>query len=55
MLDDLQTHFLKNAFPPDIRKLGLTLKEVFYKICNYHLARITNAPTEALNNLIKRI
>ena len=25
------------------------------KICNYHLAKVTNAPTEALNNLVKRI
>jgi transposase len=55
MLDDLQTHCLKRAMPPEIRKLGRTLKEWFVKICNYHLARITNAPTEALNNLIKRI
>ncbi len=55
MLEDLQTHCLKKAMPPEIRKLGRTLKEWFDKICNYHLARITNAPTEALNNLIKRI
>ena len=24
-------------------------------ICNWHKARVTNGPTEALNNLIKRI
>jgi transposase len=55
MLEDLKTHCLQKAMPPEIRKLGRTLKEWFDKICNYHLARITNAPTEALNNLIKRI
>ena len=55
MLEDLLTHCLKKAMPPEIKKLGRTLKEWFDKICNYHLARITNAPTEALNNLIKRI
>ena len=27
----------------------------FDKICNFHLARVTNGPTESLNNLIKRI
>ena len=27
----------------------------FDKIANFHLARVTNGPTEALNNLIKRI
>ncbi len=39
MLEDLQTHCLKKAMPPEIRKLGRTLKEWFDKICNYHLAR----------------
>ncbi|HEY5111202.1 MAG TPA: ISL3 family transposase [Acidimicrobiales bacterium] len=55
MLEDLKSHCLNKAMPSEIRKLGRTLKEWFDKICNYHLARITNAPTEALNNLIKRI
>jgi transposase len=55
MLEDLKSHCLKKAMPPEIKKLGRTLQEWFDKICNYHLARITNAPTEALNNLIKRI
>ena len=27
----------------------------FAKLANYHLARVSNGPTEALNNLIKRI
>ena len=26
-----------------------------FRIPNYHLARVSNGPTEALNNLIKRI
>ncbi len=55
MLDDLKNHCLKKAMPPEIRKLGRTLKTWFDKICNYHLARVTNGPTESLNNLIKRI
>ena len=32
MLEDLQTHCLKKAMPPEIRKLGRTLKEWFDKI-----------------------
>ena len=32
-----------------------TLRQWFDKICNYHLAKMSNGPTEALNNLIKRI
>lgn len=41
--------------PPEIGKLGRTLNQWFDKICNCHLARVSNGPTEALNNLIKRI
>ena len=33
----------------------LAIKHWFDKITNYHLARVSNGPTEALNNLIKRI
>ncbi len=32
-----------------------TIHTWFDKICNYHLARVSNGPTEALNNLIKRV
>ena len=55
MLADLARHCLKKAMPPEIQRLGRTLRNWFTKICNFHLARVTNGPTEALNNLIKRI
>jgi transposase len=55
MLEELKAHCLKRAMPPEVRKLGRTLRAWFDKICNYHLARVTNGPTESLNNLIKRI
>jgi transposase len=55
ILDELKTHCLKRAMPSEVRKLGRTLKTWFEKICNYHLAKVTNGPTESLNNLIKRI
>ena len=55
ILDEMKTHCLKRAMPPEVRKLGRTLKTWFDKICNYHLAKVTNGPTESLNNLIKRI
>jgi transposase len=41
--------------PPELQRLGRTLKNWSGKICNYHLARMTNSPAEALNNLVKRI
>jgi len=36
-------------------KARRTIKSWFDNICNFHLARVSNGPTEALNNLIKRI
>jgi transposase len=55
LLEELQGHCLKRAMPPEIQKLGRTIKGWFDKIANFHLARVSNGPTEALNNLIKRI
>lgn len=55
MLEDLIGHCRRPAMPPELQKLARTLHTWFDKICNYHLARISNGPTEALNNLIKRI
>jgi transposase len=55
MLRELIAHCQLPAMPVELRKLGRTLEKWFDKICNYHIARISNGPTEALNNLIKRI
>jgi transposase len=55
ILEELKTHCLKRAMPSEVRKLGRTIRTWFDKICNYHLAKVTNGPTESLNNLIKRI
>jgi transposase len=55
ILAELQAHCLKRAMPPEVQKLGRTIRQWFDKICNYHLARVSNGPTESLNNLIKRI
>jgi transposase len=55
MLQDLENHCLRTSMPPEIQKLGRTIRTWFEKICNFHLARVSNGPTEAINNLIKRI
>lgn len=55
ILADLRQHCQRPTMPPELGKLGRTLNRWFDKICNYHLANISNGPTEALNNLIKRI
>jgi transposase len=55
LLEELQRHCLKRAMPPEIQKLGRTIRKWFAKLCNYHLAKVSNGPTESLNNLVKRI
>ena len=55
ILEELQAHCLKRAMPPEVQRLGRTIRDWFDKIVNFHLARMSNGPTEALNNLIKRI
>lgn len=55
LLEELQRHCLRQAMPPEIQKLGRTIRKWFDKLCNYHLAKVSNGPTEALNNLVKRI
>ena len=55
MLTDLIEHCRRPTMPPELQKLGRTVHQWLDKICNYHFARISNGPTEAFNNLIKRI
>ena len=55
MLRDLLEHCVSRAMPPEIQKLGRTIETWFDKICNFSIARVSNAPTEAANNLIKRV
>jgi transposase len=55
MLRELEQHCRRRTMPPEIQRLGRTLRAWFDKIANFHLARVSNGPTEALNNLIKRI
>ena len=40
---------------PEIRSLGRTLKRWRLEIAAWHKAHVTNGPTEAVNNLIKRV
>ena len=43
------------AYPPEVRSLGRTLRRWKDHIVAWHRGRATNGPTEAVNNLIKRI
>ncbi len=49
--DDLQD----DSCPPEVNSLGRTLGRWLHHIVAWHQARVTNGPTEAINNLVKRI
>ena len=51
LAEDLQDPGL----PPEINRLGRTISTWRTQIANWHAARVTNAPTEAANNLVKRV
>jgi transposase len=55
LLEDLMDRCLLKSMPPEIQKFGRTIKKWFDKIVNFHLTRMSNGPTESINNLIKRI
>ena len=41
--------------PPEIRRLGRTITKWRSQIAAWHRSRVSNGPTEAINNLVKRV
>jgi len=54
-LDELIDDMVDSEMPPEVRSLGRTLRRWRDHIVAWHQARVTNGPTEAIKNLIKRI
>ena len=54
-LGELSEDLTDTDCPPELRRLGRTLARWHTQITNWHHARVTNGPTEAINNLIKRV
>ena len=44
-----------DSCPPEVRSLGRTLLRWIDQIVAWHRAHVSNGPTEAANNLIKRV
>lgn len=51
LADDLQD----DSCQSEINQLGRTISRWSAQITNWHISKVTNGPTEALNNLIKRV
>jgi transposase len=54
-IDDLIADMADPDMPPEVRSLGATLIRWRDHIVAWHQAQVTNGPTEATNNLIKRV
>ena len=52
---ELGTDLHDESCPPEVRRLGRTITKWRHQIAAWHQARFTNGPTEAVNNLIKRM
>jgi len=54
-VDELIDSFTDEAMPPEVRRLGRTIRKWHQQIAAWHASRVSNGPTEAVNNLAKRI
>ena len=54
-IDELIRNMAEPSFPIEVRSLGKTLKRWRAEIIAWHQRRITNGPTESMNNLAKRV
>ena len=54
-VDELVADMADMDMPTEVRSLGRTLKRWRLQIAAWHQAHVSNGPTEAVNNLIKRV
>jgi transposase len=55
LLRDVIDQCSMKSSPPELRKLSRTLRNWFDQITAWHEARVSNGPTEGMNNLLKRV
>ncbi len=53
-IDQLVESMSDYDYPIEVQSLGPTLKRQKQEIVAWHSSQVSNAPTEAMNNLIKR-
>jgi transposase len=54
-IDALADDLTDKVRPPEVRSLGRTLSRWRQEITAWHRCHFTNGPTEAMNNLVKRV
>jgi transposase len=53
-VDRLAQDLQDESCPPEMNRLGRTIARWAAQICAWHRSRVSNGPTESMNNLIKR-
>ncbi len=54
-VDEIVRYFADAEMPPEVRRLGRTIGRWRDQIVAWHRSHVTNGPTEAVNNLVKRV
>ncbi len=54
-VDEIGRDFRQRWMPPEVRRLGRTIIGWKSQIVAWHHAHVSNGPTEAINNLVKRV
>jgi transposase len=54
-VDQLSEDLRDDSMPPEVNSLGRTIARWRDQIVAWHRARVSNGPTEAVNNLVKRV
>ena len=54
-VDEIIRDFADHAMPLEVRRLGRTIKRWRDQIVAWHRSHVSNGPTEAMNNLVKRV
>lgn len=54
-VDEIVRDFADGEMPPEVRRLGRTIGKWRTQIVAWHRSHVSNGPTEAVNNLVKRV
>jgi hypothetical protein len=54
-VDEIVRDFANTEMPPEVHGLGRTIRRWRHEIVAWHRAHVSNGPTEAANNLVKRV
>ena len=54
-VDEIVRDFADSQMPPEVRRLGRTIAKWRSQIVAWHRSHVSNGPTEAVNNFVKRV